>query len=220
MAVIIEITIEAEKFSLGKVTQLTPGVHVELERLVPTGNEVMPFFWAEGENLETFERRIRNENIVEELSAVTRVGDQVLYHVVWSGAATALTDILASVGATILEAKGNSPWTFKLRFQDHRGVRDFHNECQAAGIDFHVQRLYTLDEQQDARYSFGLTAEQQAALVTALERGYFHVPRDTTLEEIAAELDITPQAASERVRRGANTVLRSVLLEQSTADLR
>ena len=46
----------------------------------------------------------------------------------------------------------------------------------------------------------------------AVEEGYFSVPRGTTLEEIAEEAGITRQAASERVRRGAETVLRKSLI--------
>lgn len=54
--------------------------------------------------------------------------------------------------------------------------------------------------------------EQREALILAVERGYFAVPRETKLEEIAEELGITRQAASERVRRGAETVLRKSLI--------
>jgi predicted DNA binding protein len=45
----------------------------------------------------------------------------------------------------------------------------------------------------------------------AIEDGYFSVPRETKLEEIAEVVGITQQAASERVRRGAETVLRKAL---------
>jgi predicted DNA binding protein len=47
----------------------------------------------------------------------------------------------------------------------------------------------------------GLTDRQHEALRIAYELGYFDVPRRTSLEEIGAELDISPSSVSERLRR-------------------
>jgi predicted DNA binding protein len=218
MSVIAELTIPAGGFDLGRITQAAESVHIELERVVPVGGEAMPFFWASGTDFETFERNIRAEEIVESLTAIARTGDRVLYHVEWGDTVHSLTSILQDSNATILEAHGNDPWLFRLRFPDHRGLRDFHNRCMDDGIEFHVDRIYTLEEDQDATWSFDLTPEQQTALVSAVERGYFEVPRGVTLTEVAEELGISQQATSERVRRGANTVLRKVLLSRSAAD--
>lgn len=218
MAVTVELTIPSDEFDLGRVTKGDNDVHLELERLVPTGTEVMPFFWATGTEFDAFERNVRENELVENLVAVTRIDDKVLYHVTWGETVSSLTEILEKSNATILEAHGNDPWLFRLRFADHRGVRDFYNLCLEADMGIHVERLYSLDEEQDTVQSFRLTDEQQVALVTAVENGYFGVPRGTTLEKIAEELGISPQAASERVRRGADTVLRSVLLDRSARD--
>lgn len=46
----------------------------------------------------------------------------------------------------------------------------------------------------------------------AVEKGYFSVPRETKLDEIAEALGIIRQAASERIRRAAETVLRKSLI--------
>ena len=47
----------------------------------------------------------------------------------------------------------------------------------------------------------GLTDRQEEALRIAYERGYFEIPRRATLDDVAAELGITPSSASERLRR-------------------
>ncbi|TMT86657.1 DNA-binding protein [Haloterrigena sp. H1] len=47
----------------------------------------------------------------------------------------------------------------------------------------------------------GLSDRQLEALRTAYEMGYFEVPRRTSLEAIAAELDISASSVSERLRR-------------------
>ena len=46
-----------------------------------------------------------------------------------------------------------------------------------------------------------LTKTQYETVVTAYELGYFDVPRKVTLKELAAELDVSHQALSERLRR-------------------
>ncbi|MUV90398.1 DNA-binding protein [Halapricum sp. CBA1109] len=47
----------------------------------------------------------------------------------------------------------------------------------------------------------GLTDRQQEALRIAYEMGYFDIPREASLDDIAAELDISPSSLSERLRR-------------------
>ncbi|NLV03480.1 helix-turn-helix domain-containing protein [Haloferax volcanii] len=219
MAVIVELTIDSESFDLGRVTAVSNGVHLELERVVPTGGEVMPFFWAHGTDFEAFERVVRDDRLVDDLAAVARIEDRVLYKVNWGESTSSLTRVLTDSEATILEARGNDPWLFRLRFNDHAALTEFHNRCQDEAIEFHVERIYTLAEGEPGVYNFDITDEQQEALVAAVSEGYFEVPRRTTLNEVADRLGISPQAASERVRRGADTVLRKVLLSQSAADL-
>ena len=53
----------------------------------------------------------------------------------------------------------------------------------------------------------GLTDHQQEALRTAYERGYFDIPRQASLEEVAAELDISASSLSERLRRAETQLI-------------
>lgn len=53
----------------------------------------------------------------------------------------------------------------------------------------------------------GLTNHQREALRIAYELGYFEIPRQASLEEVAAEFDISPSAASERLRRAQTQLI-------------
>lgn len=212
MAVIVELRIPADAFDLGSVTQTTAGVHVELERIVPVANQTMPFFWATGSDLETFEREVRAAERVEELAVVVRVGDRTLYRVEWGETDATLRAAVAAGDATIVEASGGDPWSFRMRFRDQQSLRDFHEYCRANDVAFTVDRVYTLRDQLESGGDFGTTPRQHETLLVAVERGYFEVPRRVTLTEIAETFGISQQAASERVRRGANAVLRAALL--------
>jgi predicted DNA binding protein len=58
-----------------------------------------------------------------------------------------------------------------------------------------------------------LTQPQREALHLAYDRGYFETPRQTTLAELARELDITGQSLGARLNRGINTVLAQTLVD-------
>jgi predicted DNA binding protein len=57
-----------------------------------------------------------------------------------------------------------------------------------------------------------LTDRQRECLTVALRRGYFEIPRDCTLAEVAEALDIDKSTASETIRRGQARVLKQYLL--------
>ena len=53
----------------------------------------------------------------------------------------------------------------------------------------------------------GLTDQQQEALRTAYELGYFDIPRQASLETVAAELNISASSVSERLRRAQTQLI-------------
>lgn len=219
MSVIAEFTIPSEEFILGDVLEVNPEIHISVERLVPAGNRVMPYVWVSDCDFEKFEREVRASPHVESLAALDRVEDRVLYRAVWGAEVESLINGFAETNATILEAEGNAVWSFRVRFDGHADLTDFHNYCVDHDIGYTVDRIYTLTDANPNGHDFGLTNEQREALLLAVESGYFDVPRKVTLDALAAEFGISQQAVSERVRRGTGKVLSSVLTERSAADL-
>jgi len=63
-----------------------------------------------------------------------------------------------------------------------------------------------------------LTEPQQEAIAEAYRQGYYDVPREISLEELANELDISHQALSERLRR-ANRVLAGEQLDNPSGEM-
>lgn len=219
MTVIAEFTIDSSEFILGQVLARDPETHVEMERVVPASGRVMPYVWVRDGNFEDFEASVRSSEYVKSLTALDVLGGSALYRVEWAEDVESLIYGMAQTNASILSATGNERWLFRIRFDDHSGLTDFHNFCMDHGIQFQLDRVYTLSESQRGGYSFDLTDSQRRALVTAVESGYFEVPRRATLTDIGDELGITEQSTSENVRRGADKVLKAVLLEPSASDL-
>ena len=216
MSVIVEFSIDTEAFQLGRVLAGPPDMHLELERIVPTGNQVAPFVWAIGEDQEAFEETVRAHPAVEELRVLDRLGERALYRIAWTDEPRDLLEGIARTDAVVLEARGDHNWLFRLRFPGHDRLSAFHNYVIEQRIPLHVERTYTLTEATERGHRFGLSQAQREALVLALDRGYFATPRETNLDDLAAELGISPQAASQRIRRGNEQVLRKALLPSVT----
>jgi len=216
MSVILEFSIPGEKFTLGQVLSGPPTMYCELERIVPTGDMMMPFVWVTGDDHEQFAERVRDDPLVRELTVLDTVGESALYRIEWAEVPTDLIEGIASTDAAVLEAYGNEDWRFRLRFLDHDGLSQFHNFVIEHDIPCHIDRTYTLTETDQSGYRFDLSQEQREALLLALRRGYFATPSEVTLDELADELGITRQALSERIRRGNEQVLRKALLSAAS----
>jgi predicted DNA binding protein len=216
MSVILEFSIPSQDFSLGQVLAGPPRMHCELERIVPTGDMVMPFVWVTGTDHEGFAESVREHESVKELLVLDTVDESGLYRIEWAEEPTDLIEGIASADAVLLQASGNGTWEFRLRFPDHDDLSAFHNYIIERNIPCHIDRTYTLAETGKSGYRFGLSEAQREALLLALRRGYFATPSEMTLDELADELNISRQALSDRIRRGNEQVLRKALL--STVD--
>ncbi|MDS0301333.1 helix-turn-helix domain-containing protein [Halogeometricum sp. S1BR25-6] len=208
----LEFTLPSDSFPFGRATNGDPSVRVQLERLVPLRESRIPLLWATGTELTQFERHLRESEIVTYVEAVTRLGESVLYYVEWDTDKETFLNGLSEHNGSILDAHGDSEWSFTVRFRSHADLTRFHQFCRTHDYPVAIDRVYDPDEASRTEYNLGLTPGQREALMMAVQEGYFSVPRGTTLSEIADRLGITKQAASERVRRGAETVLRKALI--------
>lgn len=85
---------------------------------------------------------------------------------------------------------------------------------EAAGdtIGVKLERIYPLKSEAEEAPSqrWDLTPAQEECIRTALEMGYFEIPRQTATETVAAELDISKSAFLERLRRGEQALFRQI----------
>lgn len=214
MSVILQFTIGLDNFELGAALGGEETGRVELERIVPAGGEVIPFFWVFGGEPTILEANVAESSYIENLTVIDEVGNNVLYRVAWTGEREDLLHGIADEGGTILEAQSNGEgWAFRLRFPDHQHIADFYDYCGDSGLDIRVEKVYTLTEETFRGRAFDLTADQRRALLLAVDRGYFATPRETSMATLATELDISQQAFSDRLRRGLEKVLESTLGE-------
>lgn len=221
MSVIADISIPAEQFALGDVLEVRSGVEVRLESMIPTGEAVIPYFWVKNTDAEAVGRALRESDIVEEVRIVDEANEETLFRVQWSEEVNGVIDAIKDTHAVVLEGNGRGDyWSFQLRFPEYDSLSTFYRSLVEKDVSVEVEGIHNpVDSPQSAE--FGLTPEQFEALSKALEAGYFTVPRQITLVELAEELGISDSAVSQRIRRGLARILTTTIAgdsNQRTAD--
>jgi predicted DNA binding protein len=212
MSVIAEISIPSVDFELGRIMELTPPATAELESFVPAGGRAVPYFWVYDADFASFEERVLRESAVDAIEVVDSYDDRTLYTADWAAENDSVFRTIRSVDAYVLSATGtNDNWQFELRFPSRDAMSTFQDRCQGHGISFEVRRVYSPSEPGQSPW-FGLTERQREALVLAVERGYYDIPRTCTTVELAEELGISDQAVTERLRRAIDTLTKNSIL--------
>lgn len=210
MSLFAEFHVPSETFALHQTLQAVPDVVVVIERVVAAQQKLTPYFWVAGET-DAFEQAVANDPSITDLHRVDEFDDSSLYRGTWTQNVENIVYAYTELGATIVEATGQADeWELRIRFDDRAGLREYRNYCEREHIPFALTGLYEIQHERSGA-QFGLTPKQHEALTTAWEWGYFKVPREASLDEIADQLGITKQALSERIQRAIDTFVANAL---------
>ena len=209
MSVVADFTVPADSFLLPEALSAVPEMAIEAERLASHSVEwVFPYHWATGGDYERFREAMAADPTVDDAAVVERTDGGVLYQVEWCDSVVDLITEITDQHGSILEARArDGTWRLRLRFADEENLAAFQE--QFADRTFEVNRVFTPAAPRQREY--GLTPEQRTALVTALEEGYFDVPRDRTIEDLADALGVSSNAVSQRLRRGSANLVEHTL---------
>ncbi|MFB6304058.1 MAG: bacterio-opsin activator domain-containing protein [Haloferacaceae archaeon] len=216
MTSIAEFTLPPSGFPLGRVFDGRPDVTLELDRVVPSGDTVMPYFWVRDPDgdldgiLQVFDGlpELRSITLMEDL------GQDGLYRAEWDPEHMGIMRAIPATGVTVVSASGSKRgWTFELRAPTGAAFAEFQRYCAANDIDVSLARLRQLSETAVGN-EYGLTPRQREALLLAYDEDYYSEPRGTDQATLADRLGITRQALSSRLRRGYRTLLENTLLRE------
>lgn len=212
MSVIGEFVVPASALAMQRTLDATPEMTIEIERVVAhESGTLTPYFWVRGGDMERFETAIGNDPSVSESERIDILEDGTLYRADWPQNVESVGQAYLQTGATILEAMGrNQEWELRMRFDDHADVSAFYEYCTQHDIPFEVARIYNPTTPKGGG-QFGVTPKQREALVAALEAGFYKVPQDVTMNEVAETIDLSQQALSKRLRRGHGNLVSNVL---------
>lgn len=220
MSVLAEFTVPASEFVLAETLTVAPDMRIEIKRVIGGKATVTPYFWAAGGDFARFEGALRDDETVREVLTLEEHEEpdreeERFYRVTWEMAAPNLIAAVSQSKATVLEAVSDDGdrWDVKVLFPSEESLSEFHDYCLEHEFDVTPNRVYR-PENLEGQSKYDMTKEQQEALEAAFHAGYFAVPRERTLTEVAEEMGISRNALSARLRRGQRNLLANTLIHK------
>lgn len=221
MTTVTEISVAAADVALAKTFEAAPDLQLRVKSVVGDGPaQTMPLVWLNGDDPEAIEEALESDPTVEDATRLLEdpEGGEWLYKLEYAQSVIDRCGVIFDYDGTILDARcAGGRWTFRLLFPDRDDLSNAMGILEEDGVRVDVKRMIDAGRDADLEASAALTDAQEEAITEAYRQGYYDVPRAISLEELAAELDISHQALSERLRR-ANKVLAGEQLEEADAD--
>lgn len=212
MSVIVELTLPADEFELGRILAVEGDTSISLETMVPLGGRSVPFLRLRTTDRRSFEERVREHPAVDDIQLVSSRDGDTLYALDWQVSEDAFFEGVTRMDAHLLAATGTARiWEFELRFQSHETLSSFHEYCIDADLPIEIGRVYNPTKPEAGPW-YGLTAPQRETLTRAVEAGYYSIPRQISTAELADKFSVSDQAVTERLRRAVITLVTNTLL--------
>jgi predicted DNA binding protein len=217
MATIAEFSIPTESFALADTLPEFPEVAVEADRIAAhVPDSTMPCLLVDGNGTD-FGDALATDHTVEEVEGTVDFGDEQLYHLTWSEDIDQLVTEMVDHQGVILEASGrNDRWLLRIRFMSREQFESFQAHFTQRDPSIRLEQLFQAKHPRHTRGD--VTQEQHEALTSAIEFGYFSVPREGSIQDVADALGVSDQAVSERIRRGTENLVRDMLAVERIQD--
>ena len=202
------------ELALAPTIRRCPDVSIEVVSHTTTDPETgLFFFLVEGAD-ERFEEALERDQTIDSWVLVDDLESVRLYRLRHTEQTKLISPKTAALGGLMLKAESTDRgWAVRLHLPDREALADLWEYCDREGISFELYRMFRQDEWTNG-FAPELTDHQRDALVAAYEAGYFEEPRETSLEELAERLGISPAAVGGRIRRGTGRLVESTLLEK------
>jgi len=175
------------------------------------------FYRIESSDFSRFEDGLGRDNTVGDFERVIETRDrEAIYSFEYTDEAKILSPVISNANGVILGMENDGEaWIFTIWLPERTNLMELWDYARQHDVEIELLRVneYASLGTTDA----GLTDSQRDALLVAFETGYFEEPRDATLSEVAAELDISQPAASGLLRRGVKRLVVASLLDGSEA---
>jgi predicted DNA binding protein len=173
------------------------------------------FYHVESSDFRQFEDGLRNDHTVGEFEQLIETRDgKAIYSFEYTDEAKVFSPVISAANGVVLDMENDEDaWVFTVWMPERANLADLWENARRHDIDIELLRVneYASLGTTDA----GLTDSQREALLVAFDAGYFEEPRNATLGEVAAELDISQPAAGGLLRRGIERLIVSSLTEDS-----
>lgn len=212
MNIIVKYTIQTQ--ILPKILEQVPEMKLRNTALYPESEGRGKILgWAWGDDFDAFERVLHDHELISDYECLAQTGDRRLYTI------THIEEMKASMpyplmfenNGIVLDATATPEgFDMRVRFPARDNLIRYQEGCKERGIPFLLHKLYEEDGTVNGNRASGVTEIQRETLVCAFELGYFDIPRQAKMEEVADQLDISTQAVSTRLRRGQQNLIQTI----------
>jgi len=204
------VTFHIETGFLRAAADAVPEGSFSIQRLHGVDGGCRAVVWVDVPDRDGVESALAADESVDAVSHVGPEADGHWYIITTTDAPlSAMNRGLLTADGMLVRADLAEEWVIQARFPDRSALLTFREDLVAEGFDVEVQRMR--EDEDEASTQFGVTDPQREVLLLALERGYYTVPRNASLSDLAGDLGISSQAASERLRRGTQTLVANTL---------
>jgi hypothetical protein len=218
MPTVVSGSLRAEDFALSRTTSTLTEARFEPGRVVATGHDsAMPLLRVHGPVEECVLEPLRADPSVESVTPIRGSGEDRLFAASWTPRVELVAGMLTGNEATLVDAVGQAArWEFEILYAERSGLSQTQEFAGGHGIALDIDSIRDLDGVDAGEYA--LTIGQHEALSEAQRLGYFDVLRGVSLEDLATELGVTHQAASERLRRAMGSLVDHTLTGGKAAE--
>lgn len=212
MTIEASFTIKQADFPLSAVFAQLTDATIELDRVVPTGEAIVPYFWIDANDTDQFSADLRGEPGIEGVTVIDRVEKQIFLRVDWNLDHESVLTAVVTTDITLISGLGNDEqWTFDVRASTQQELSEFQTYCRDHDIPIELTELHAISSLRSDR-EYDLTDGQRKTLILAYSLGYFDSPRNAVQGDIADDLGISRQAVSSRLQRGIRRLVASTLI--------
>jgi len=209
VSVIVKLNFWSDDMVLAETFSSVSGVELRDYRAIAADpHRPHLFFWTRAPDFDRFESAMATDETVAEYECYgerTHVSETERLYRIHVSEATEVVLYPAwvqSKGDVIDGGYADGRWYGRMRFSDREGIDRLRRSLDDSTVDLSIEAVYTGPE----TVSAALTDQQRRTLALAAEQGYFDIPREASLADLANELDISQQAVSERLRRAYRTL--------------
>ena len=221
MTTVVVLTIPAQKMALSEALDRLGDCYLRVEETAFTDADNYLHAWISYDDSAALEDALAADQSVESYSLVTDGDDERLYRLEIQDRMLLPRQVIHNLEGEIMGAYAcEGEWTLEVRFPDREDVSKTSDLFDRFGIDVTYESITDLDLDSESLPA-SLTDRQREVLAMAIDEGYYDIPRQATLEELAQELDVSHQALSECLRRAQRQLAKNQLspeADPSTAD--
>ena len=186
-------------FALVELFERMPDATVELEPAVASPDN-HALLMIEADAHRAVDAALRLSPSVAAVERFGREEHRARYRVTWESHARRVLRGLVAEDITLIDLHGESGcWKLRVLAPDRAAIARAYEVLEDLGCDPNCQSITRFGD--GLANPAGVTDKQHRALTRAFELGYYDIPRDITMEELASDLGISHQALSERFRR-------------------